>query len=132
MAEYIAALDCSVIVLDYDHNAPTVDHLRNTHYPFYETIRKVQPNTPIILISKPDLNPEVDAPRRAVIYDTYKRAKKQGDKKIWFIDGEKLFGKHNRDACTVDGCHPNDLGFYRMAETICPTLKKALKKQSAR
>lgn len=128
MAEYIATLDCSVIVLDYDHNAPTLEHLRDTHYPFYETIRKAHPKTPIVFISKPNFNPECDVARRAVIYDTYKRAKKQGDKRVWFIDGEKLFGKQDRDACTVDGCHPNALGFYRMAQTIRPILKKALKK----
>ena len=28
---------------------------------------------------------------------------------------------------TVDGCHPNDLGFYRMYRTVLPVLRKALK-----
>ncbi|MFQ9872350.1 MAG: hypothetical protein ACLRVT_04860 [Oscillospiraceae bacterium] len=30
----------------------------------------------------------------------------------------------DRDACTVDGCHPNDLGFYRMAHTLRPVVGK--------
>lgn len=129
MAEYIATLDSSVIVIDYDHNAPNVESLQETHYPFYATIRKAQPNTPILLLSRPDFyDTEGCRNRRATVYDTYKRAKKQGDKKIWFIDGETMFGKSDRDACTVDGCHPNDLGFYKMAETIRPVLKKVLKK----
>lgn len=33
-----------------------------------------------------------------------------------------------RDACTVDGCHPNDLGFYRIAQGMLPTLKHILTK----
>lgn len=130
MAEYIATLDASVCVMDYDHNAPTVEHLQDTHYNFYEIIRKAKPQMPIILISRPntDSAPEDAARRREVIKATYQRAKKQGDKRIWFINGETLFGKHERTSCTVEGTHPNDLGMYRMAQTIAPVLKKALKK----
>ena len=28
---------------------------------------------------------------------------------------------------TVDGCHPNDLGFYRMYQAVLPVLRKVLK-----
>jgi hypothetical protein len=49
-----------------------------------------------------------------------------GDKHVYFIDGEKLFGEEDRLECTVDNVHPNDLGFYRMYQSILPTLKKAL------
>ncbi len=40
LAEYIAGLDMSVLVMDYDYNAPNVEHLQNTHLPFYEIVRK--------------------------------------------------------------------------------------------
>lgn len=129
MAKYISSLDTSVIVLDYDYNAPTVEHLENTHYPFYQTIRKNRPDTPIIFISKPDFENGVNgAKRRDVILASYKKAISSGDKLVDFIDGQTLFGTENRDCCTVDGGHPNDLGFYRMATTIMPTLKKWLEK----
>lgn len=129
IAEYLAKLDASVFVIDYDFNAPDAEHLRKTHYPLYETVRKAHPDTPIIFISKPnfDYDPPQNDERRAVIKSTYLRAKKNGDKRVWFIDGEKLFGKCERSACTVDATHPNDLGMYRMAKTIYPVLKKALK-----
>jgi hypothetical protein len=39
MAEYIATLDMSVFVMDYDYNAPNPEHLEATHYPFYKIIR---------------------------------------------------------------------------------------------
>ncbi len=130
MRNYLATLDPSVFVLDYDYNAPTLEHLQETYYPLYETIRKARPNTPIIIISRPsfDHDPSESAARRDYIKSVYKQAKKTGDKRIWFIDGEKMYGNHERSACTVDLCHPNDLGMYRMAKTIAPTLKKALKK----
>lgn len=129
MADYIASLHPSVFVLDYDHNAPSLEHLRSTHYNMYETFRKENPTVPVIMITKPDFdsNPEFSAKRRAVIFESYLKAKKNKDKRVFFIDGETLFGKDGRDGCTVDNCHPNDLGFYRMAQTIAPVMKKALK-----
>ena len=45
-------------------------------------------------------------------------AKALGDDNVYFLDGETLFGKKDREICTVEGIHPNDLGFYRIAEGI--------------
>ena len=128
MADYLASLDASVFVLDYDWNAPTVEHLQATHLPLYETIRKAHPTTPIIFITKPDYdsNPQLSAERRDVIRKTYEIALSRGDTLVDFIDGETLFGGHGRDGCSADCCHPNDLGFYRMAERIAPVLQNRL------
>jgi len=54
-------------------------------------------------------------------------ALKNGDDNVWFIDGENLFKDENRDCCTVDGVHPNDAGFVRMAEVIGNILGRLLK-----
>ncbi len=132
MAECISSLNLSAFVMDYDHNAPDLEHLSNTHEVFFKTIRKKQAELPIVLISKPDFNSDnmkINSKRRKVIRKTYSNAIKSGDRNVYFIDGETLFGKDNRDACTVDGCHPNDIGFLRMAENILPILKKALEKR---
>lgn len=128
VAAHIATLDMSVFILDYDHNAPTVEHLAQTHEPFFRIIRNARPNLPIIILTKPDFdsNPEEAAARRKVIYQTYENALSSGDDNVYFIDGETFFGENNRESCTVDGCHPNDLGFMRMAETIYPVLKKII------
>ena len=130
MVDYLASLDASAFVIDYDHNAPTQEHLQNTHYPLYETIRKAHPKTPILFLSRPntDANPPDAAKRRDIVRATYQQAKKQGDKQVFFVDGHKLFGKKYRDLCTVDCTHPNDFGFFRMAQTIFPTMKKVLKR----
>lgn len=130
VAKAIASLKLSAFVMDYDHNAPTPEHLEKTHEIFFKTIRKSNPDLPIIIISMCDFYPHVEAhrQRRKIVKQTYKNAVAAGDRNVYFINGETLFGKNNRDACTVDGCHPNDLGFYRMYKHILPVLKKALKK----
>lgn len=130
IAEYIASLPMSAFVLDYDHNAPNPEHLEATHFRFYEIVRKAQPELPIIMVSMPDSDrdPAGAARRRDIIMNTYLAARKAGDSKVWFVDGRSLFGGRDRDCCTMDGCHPNDLGFYRMAEGLYPALKEALGK----
>jgi len=130
IADYIASLDYSIFVCDYDHNAPSVEHLEKTHEKLFLKVREAIPEVPIVLVSKPDFdsNPTEIAKRRDVIYRTYMNALRRGDKNVYFIDGERLFKDENRDACTVDGCHPNDAGFVRMAEVIGFTVDKILRK----
>ncbi len=127
MAELIASIDMSAFVYDYDHNAPDIEHLQKTHKPFFDIIRQAQPNLPIIIVGRPDYDngAEYNDLRRDVIYRTYSQALEKGDKNVFFVDGERLFGSRDRDSCTVDNCHPNDLGFYRMAEQIFPELCRA-------
>ena len=128
MAEYIAGLPMSVFVCDYDHNAPNVGHLQQTHYLFYELIRKSQPDVPYVMISRPTyyMRPEVNEKRRQVIIDSYEKAKASGDRNVYFIDGATLFEGEAAMSCTSDGVHPNDLGFFRMASKIGPVIAQIL------
>ena len=128
IAEYIAGLDMSLFFMDYDHNAPTPEHLQKTHYRFYQIVREKNPDLPIIMATMPneDLKPTNRAIRREIIRETYNRAVAEGDRRVWFVDGVTLFGDELRDACTMDGSHPNDLGFYLMAKSLLPCLKEAL------
>jgi hypothetical protein len=125
MAELIASRPMSVFVMDYDHNAPTVDHLRQTHEPFFQIIRRARPDTPVVFVTRPDYDPgnaDHDA-RREIVRATYEAARRRGDKRVFFVDGSTLFEDADRDACAVDRCHPNDLGFYRMARGIAPVVR---------
>lgn len=128
MAKYISGLDMCMFVCDYDHNAPDLKHLEDTHFAFYEIIRANNPDIPYIMISKPDFftNPVENAKRRDVIKASFEKAKAAGDKNVYFIDGETLFDGKFYKSCTSDGCHPNDLGFYRMAEKIGGVIAKIL------
>ena len=125
MAEYLASLDMSVFVCDYDHNAPNAAYLWATHERVYRVFRKKHPDTPVIFMSKPDFDEDLTAPaRREAVKATYDKAVSEGDKNVYFIDGQTLFGKTDRQSCTVDGTHPNDIGFLRMAEAVYRELKK--------
>lgn len=128
IAHYIAGLDMSLFVMDYDHNAPDAAHLEATHEKFFRIVRQAQPALPIALISKPDfdMDPEANAARREVIRRTFEHALAEGDTRVRFIDGETLFGTTERRDCLVDGTHPNDLGFRRMADAITPVLRELL------
>ena len=123
MAEAISKLEMSLFVMDYDYNAPNAEHLLKTHEKFFQIIRKAQPDLPIIILSRCSLMQDA---RRDAVKRTYDNAVKAGDKKVWFIDGDELFGEAGANFCTVDRCHPNDLGFYMMFRRVLPVVKAAL------
>ncbi len=128
IAEYLSGLDVSVFVCDYDHNAPSVEHLEATHEKLFLRVREKSPRLPVVFVTKPDFdtNPAENILRRDVVHRTYMNAVRRGDKRVWFVDGRSLFMGENRDACTVDACHPNDLGMIRMAEIIGRAVSEAL------
>ncbi len=61
-------------------------------------------------------------------FSLYERALAEGDGNVYFIDGAEHFASFVADECTVDGCHPNDLGFARMAEAVGEVLAAVLPK----
>lgn len=126
MADYINTIDKSIFVMDYDHNAPTVEHLKQTHEPFFQRIRQKSPLLPVVMLTRPPFYDPETAARREVVYQTYQNALAAGDKNVYFIDGADYFPAEEKDLCSNDNCHPNDLGFYRMAKTIAPVIEKLL------
>ena len=128
LAHYIASLNMSLFVYDYDHNAPDVEHLQATHEPFFRIIREAHPDLPIVMLSRTDAgkrNAAMEA-RRRVIMNTYSNARHTGDRKVWFVNGAELMGNTDLDLCSVDGVHPTDIGFLRMADELEPLLRDIL------
>lgn len=118
MIEYIKKLDMSLFVYDYDHNAPTSEHLRNTHEKMFRAIRKEHPELPVIMMSRPKFYlSEEEELRRSIIETTYKNAVEAGDKNVYFIDGKALTVLCGNEG-TVDGSHPTDFGFASMAKAV--------------
>jgi hypothetical protein len=130
----------SVFVMDYDSNAPNEEWLERTHYPFYKIVREKQPNLPIVFISQPAIlqrvhyDLRVNFPwgrlekRRDIIRASYERAKADGDENIYFLDGKDIFRGDEWDAATVEGCHPNDFGFFRFSRRLGDILEKIFNK----
>lgn len=135
LAEWMATLPMSVFVCDYDHNAPTVEHLAATHYPLYEIIREKNPNLPYVMITRPNYwycrtDREPILKRRDIVMSSYLKARAAGDKNVYFIDGMSFFVEPHQYDFTVDGIHPNDAGFVRMADSIGTVIKHILEKEN--
>ncbi len=132
IVDYIATLDMSLFVLDFDHNAETPQQLRERHYNVYKTVRNAHPDIPIIMATKPDFenddrneNPE----RLKIVRADYLRARREGDRNVYFIDGRTFYGKKERGLNFADACHPNDLGFYKMSRRFGAMIDRLLKKR---
>ena len=127
MAEYIANLDMSAFVYDYDHNAPNLEHYKNTHEKFFKTIRKTQPDLPILMMTRPEYYLDEDeSARLQVMLNTYNNAIAAGDKNVYYIKGPDLI-ESVREFALVDGGHPNDSGFVSMARVVGSKLKEIFK-----
>lgn len=131
IVDYMSSLTMSAFVSDYDHNAPSVEHLRNTHCRMYQKIRKKHPDMPYIMLSRPDFDSafgyyDDNILRRAVVFDTYRFARDRGDRNVYYIDGQSIFRGKYTNMCTVDGSHPTDLGFALMADAIEAELQRAM------
>jgi hypothetical protein len=140
--EYMAGLDMSAFVYDYDHNAPTLEYLRDTHYAGYRTVRDRNPDVPIVMASRPDYwtrnytleyyTVEDNEKRRRLIEENYLRALAEGDRNVYFVDGSKMYPKELRFECSADGCHPTDLGYHFMANAFEAVLRPILEKQKGK
>lgn len=126
IAEYISGLPMSVFVYDYDHNAPTAEHLNKTHERMFKVIRKANPLLPIVMLSRPKISLSAEEEKRLeIIKTTYRNAIDSGDNNVYLLDGRTLMNLAEYEG-TVDGCHPNDIGFMSMAAALGDVLKRIL------
>ena len=128
MLEYLASIDASAYIFDYNYYVECSDRVLPPHYDIYKALRDSDPKVPILMIDKPSVifageNYKI---RSQMIRDTYERAISEGDGRVAMMDATELFGEEDADSCVVDTDHPNDLGFFRMANAIYPYLKGML------
>ena len=126
MAEYIAGLNMSLFVYDYEYNTPSVEHLRATHEKMFQIIRKAQPNLPIVILSAPRPYATAEGDECfAVIKQTFDNAVKDGDKNVALLSGTEIMSKIGGVAF-ADNIHPADIGFFAMSQALCKTIKQML------
>ena len=121
VVDYMASLPMRAFVSDYDHNAPSSEHLRATLPNLYRKVRAAHPGMPFFCLSSPGAT--CGLARRDDIFSIYKEARLAGDRNVFFVDGAEMFRGEFSDDCLVDHCHPNDLGFYRMVKTVAEYMK---------
>ncbi|HHN46634.1 MAG TPA: hypothetical protein ENN09_04255 [Planctomycetes bacterium] len=123
----------ALLVLDYDANCHGHDNLKNTLEEFIRILRGTHPGTPILVITRPPRAAELFQPgaaserrqRLEIQREAVERFKRAGDDNLFFLDGSSLLGEDWHE-CTVDGSHPTDLGFLRMAQNIEPVIRRIL------
>jgi lysophospholipase L1-like esterase len=123
----------SLLVLDYDANCVGNDNLARTLPEFIRIFRTVNKNAPILVITRippaSELVQEAAARARRERIEIQRavvtRLQKAGDKRLFFQDGSTLLGDDWHES-TVDGSHPTDLGFQRMAEHLEPVIRSIL------
>jgi hypothetical protein len=135
VAESVALVeDPLMFVMDYEANCNDPVRMRATLGPFVDTVRGSHPNLPVLVISRircPAVLVSESFEERKLLLRDIQRSfvaarRKDGDLSVHFLDGQKVLGD-DFDECTVDGSHPTDLGFMRMARSFEPVFRKILR-----
>ncbi len=134
MSEIISGIENpALLVLDYEPNCVSTQSLKETLPNFIKIYRKKHPDIPILVISRPlyaldrfdeELNKE-RIERFTIQRETVEYFNQQGYNNIYFYSGENLLGE-DYEECTVDGIHPTDLGFIKIANALEPIIKKII------
>jgi lysophospholipase L1-like esterase len=135
VAELLTELDAAVYVVDCLPNLSNGAEVAERAPKLIEIIRKKRPATPIILVENlayPDalfeqIKQQKYLDKNQTLRRVYQNLIRSKFKNIYYIPGENLIGVDGE--ATVDGTHPTDLGFMRIADTLEPILKKALRGQ---
>jgi len=132
VAVALAEIETSCFVLDVGQNNGVPD-LRERFAPFLEVLREAQPKTPVLattpIFYNAELWSEVDIreveERRDIIRSTVRARHEAGDRRVFLLEARDYLGPDFTEGA-VDGGHPNDLGFARMAAGMAPRLAEVL------
>lgn len=128
IAELLAELDVAVYVLDCLPNMSDT-LLRERLMPFVLRLREKKPDTPIVLVESLlfpsreliQASKSQHAHKNAILRKLYNRLQVKGAQELYYVPADVLIGTDGEG--TVDGVHPNDLGFHRFADALEPMLR---------
>lgn len=129
LAAMLAEVDAAVFVIDCVPNM-TPELVTERAEPLVHTLRKAQPDTPIVLVENIVYQDgwfvakrrEAYEAKNAALEAAYGRLVSEGVTGLHYVPCGDLLGD-DREA-TVDGAHATDLGFLRMAQTLRPLLER--------
>jgi hypothetical protein len=132
LAELIAELDPAVFVLDCLPNMDAAG-VRECVVPFVKRLRQAHAATPIVLVedriyANAFLTPKRAAGHRAnheALRAAYQQLQREGIRDLHYLKGDALLGDDGEG--TVDGSHPNELGFSRQTDAFAKALAPLLK-----
>jgi len=128
LAELLAELDARAYVIDALPNMDLglVNERTET---FVRALRDRRPQTPVVLVEDfPRTNSWIKPQTRDGIAEKCRRFREiyealvdEGMKGLCYVDGRELVGLDGE--ASIDGTHPSDLGYMRMADAIDPVLR---------
>jgi len=131
VAHFLKELDPAVFVLDCLPNMNAAQ-VKERAVPFVKILREARPETPIVLVENityqdgrlvPERRESAES-KNAALKAAYKDLLATDMPKLFYMPGDGLLGYDGE--ATVDGTHPTDLGFMRMADAMEPVLRQAL------
>jgi lysophospholipase L1-like esterase len=134
IARIIAQIeDPALLILDYVSNAESLEKYAATLPAFVRIYRERHAGVPILILSRIPYAADRHDARSRHLRERYRdigrevteRLRLAGDRRIFFYDGTDLLGE-DFEECTVDGTHPTDLGFMRIADKLTPILADLL------
>ena len=123
VADLLAELDPSVFVLDPLWNM-TPDEVSGRIAPLVRRLRTARPTTPILLVEDSQVFNQVPTGKGKLLRGIYDALRAEGVGGLSFLSADGMLGTDGEG--TVDGCHPNDLGFERQAQAYVGALKPLL------
>ncbi|SOD20515.1 SGNH/GDSL hydrolase family protein [Pedobacter xixiisoli] len=133
VADMVASVEADAYILDCVPNSTPQEIKERTAY-LVNTIRKKHPKAPIIVMQSvirergfvdKKMGENVRNQNLAIQSEVLKLLQ-ANVKDLYFITSEKMLGFDHEGS--VDGTHPNDLGFERMVNYIYPIIKETLSK----
>ena len=132
VAGMLANIDADAFILDCIPN-PSPKEITERAVGFVMTLREKHPDTPIIIIQTliretGNFNQKAREnvkQQNEAIAEQVEVLRKKGVKNLYFIKEDRFLGTDHEG--TIDGTHPNDLGFDRMLKKYKPAISKILK-----
>ena len=131
VAQAIAELPMAALVIDSGQNCMFhPGEIERRFKPFYTIVRKRNPQLPMLITTpifcdderwNPVMQSVLESQRTHIkaVYDEVV----PDDPNLYLLEWTKhLYA----DDCTIDALHPNDMGFYRMKETLLPVMRDML------
>jgi len=121
MAGLLAEIDARLYVLDCLWNMDG-KQIQERVEPFIKALRAKRPDTPILMLEDSNVHDACPTGKGKLLRGIVEKLSAEGVKGLSVVAGKGLLGADCEG--TVDGCHPNDLGFMRHAEVLAPVIKE--------
>ncbi|HYK76070.1 MAG TPA: SGNH/GDSL hydrolase family protein, partial [Daejeonella sp.] len=129
----ISGFNADAYILDCIPNV-SAQNIRDRAYPFIMALRKQHPGVPIIVMESvvqeievfdQETDKSLKEQNKALV-EVMTQLKKEKVPHLYFIKSTNLLGNDNEG--TIDGSHPNDIGFFRMTAGLKKPIVKILKR----